>query len=306
MKARKVLLNNSGIALVITMWLMVIMAVLAGQLAVRTRTDIGITINHKEDREAYFIAYAGIQMAINEILDESDFHYYYSEQQLRFAKIEDEENGQLFSSRRDVPIGAGKVSYEIQDLNSKLNLNRFSENRDQLILLLLTLFPEGEVDVESIADSIMDWVDIDDDQRANGAESDYYQSLTPSYGAKNGRFDAISELKQVRNVTQEVYTAISFVATIHPVEKLNVNTASETALRVSGLVEGEIAEILSARDAKGYHDTSARSRIFEITSTGGLGESQLRHSIKAVVRLLESRRLVIIDWADDYYASDES
>ncbi len=52
-----------------------------------------------------------------------------------------------------------------------------------------------------LADAILDFIDEDDDPRSAGAESDYYQSLTPPYRAKNGPLRSLDELLLVSGVT---------------------------------------------------------------------------------------------------------
>ena len=54
---------------------------------------------------------------------------------------------------------------------------------------------------EEIADSILDWMDPDDDARDFGTESSYYASEEPSYECKNGPLDSLDELLLVRGVT---------------------------------------------------------------------------------------------------------
>ncbi len=55
-----------------------------------------------------------------------------------------------------------------------------------------------------LADAILDFIDDDDDPRANGCESEYYQSLTPVYSAKNGPLETLDELLLVRGVTPDL------------------------------------------------------------------------------------------------------
>lgn len=57
---------------------------------------------------------------------------------------------------------------------------------------------------EEIADAILDWVDADDDERAYGAESDFYLSLTPPYEAKNGPMESVDDLLFIAGVTPEL------------------------------------------------------------------------------------------------------
>jgi type II secretory pathway component PulK len=54
---------------------------------------------------------------------------------------------------------------------------------------------------EEIADSILDWIDPDDEPREFGAESEYYSQLDPPYAPKNGPLETIEELLLVRGVT---------------------------------------------------------------------------------------------------------
>jgi len=53
---------------------------------------------------------------------------------------------------------------------------------------------------EEAADSVLDWIDDDDNQREFGAESDYYESLTPPYTARNGPIETLDELLKVNGV----------------------------------------------------------------------------------------------------------
>jgi type II secretory pathway component PulK len=57
---------------------------------------------------------------------------------------------------------------------------------------------------DEISDAILDWLDADDTTRDNGAESDYYGSLTPPYAARNGPIQSIDELLLVRGVTPQL------------------------------------------------------------------------------------------------------
>ena len=59
--------------------------------------------------------------------------------------------------------------------------------------------------VDILVDSIMDWRDPDELHRTNGAESDYYGSLSPPYSAKNGPLDSVEDLLWIRGMTPALY-----------------------------------------------------------------------------------------------------
>jgi type II secretory pathway component PulK len=111
------------------------------------------------------------------------------------------------------PVGDGTVSVKIIDLERKANINTAS---GLVIQQALTLMGVDANEMSVVADSIQDWIDLDDLPRVAGAESDYYQGLDPSYYAKNAPIDDISELLYVRGILDhpEIYWGGS--ASNHP------------------------------------------------------------------------------------------
>ena len=59
---------------------------------------------------------------------------------------------------------------------------------------------------EEAADSILDWIDEDDEARPNGAEVDYYSTLPMPYAPKNAPLETVDELLLVKGV----YPALLF------------------------------------------------------------------------------------------------
>lgn len=55
-----------------------------------------------------------------------------------------------------------------------------------------------------IADSILDWLDEDDEPRPYGAELEHYSVLPTPYAPKNGPIDSVEELLLVRGVTPDL------------------------------------------------------------------------------------------------------
>lgn len=79
------------------------------------------------------------------------------------------------------------------DAHAKININLAT--RDDLLLL-------QDMD-ESIADSILDWIDADDDAREFGAESGQYLGLRWPYLPRNGPMRSIRELEMIVGVRPE-------------------------------------------------------------------------------------------------------
>ncbi|MDH5543437.1 MAG: general secretion pathway protein GspK [Nitrospinota bacterium] len=301
---RRILSDQKGIALAIVIWLLVLLAVLSSELVASVKGDVRAVANFSEDRGAYYLAYAGVQLGIGEILRMHDFTFESEEAGLVFGKGS-EENIRLEPTRREnIPLGDGYVSYRIEDENRKLNLNVLAKDPVRFSLLFAILFSEGEVDIALVVDSILDWVDADELSRPNGAESDYYASLPDPYEAKNSEFDTLNELRRVRGISESVYQTLAKVLTVYPATGINVNTASPEALFVSGKNEAEIDEIMSFREMNGFASLVDKSDVFTIVSSGRFTGNKMAHHIRAVVKRLPNGNIVILDWTDDYYGED--
>jgi hypothetical protein len=98
----------------------------------------------------------------------------------------------------------GGVRYGLEDESNRLNLNALmalekqQEGTGRTLLLALPGM------TEDVADSILDWLDEDEEEREYGAESGYYGSLDPPYGCKNGPLDTVEELLLIRGVMPEM------------------------------------------------------------------------------------------------------
>lgn len=96
-----------------------------------------------------------------------------------------------------------QVRYGLMDESSKLNVNlvdKLIADEDEARFTLMGL--PGMT--EQIADAILDWIDADDNVRANGAELETYESKNPPYGTKNGPIDTLEELLLVDGITPEL------------------------------------------------------------------------------------------------------
>jgi general secretion pathway protein K len=118
---------------------------------------------------------------------------------------------------------------------------------------------------EEITDAIIDWRDSDDLHRLHGAEDEYYMKLPQPYHAKNGPFDSVDELLQVRGITRELFYGQrdrgfgssdtppiplrDVFSVFNRSANINVRTAPVAVLRVVlGGDEDAVDEIVTARD----------------------------------------------------------
>jgi hypothetical protein len=98
-------------------------------------------------------------------------------------------------------MGSG-IRYGLEDESGRLNLNVvLLADQLQAARDLLMGIPGM---TEDVADSILDWIDSDEEPRDYGAEADYYASLNPPYAPRNGPLLTVEELLLVRGVTPEL------------------------------------------------------------------------------------------------------
>lgn len=98
------------------------------------------------------------------------------------------------------------LSIEIVDLDRKFNIN----TADEVVLKqALTLIGVDAGAFGGISASIIDWRDQNTTPTMGGAESDYYEGLSPPYFCKDGPFDDITELLLVKGVTPAMFWGAS-------------------------------------------------------------------------------------------------
>jgi general secretion pathway protein K len=114
-------------------------------------------------------------------------------------------NNPIAEVQNPFTLGHGTVSWKITDLESKFNINSPEPILQQVLPQALTLMGVGPGEATPIVNSILDWLDADDQTHVEGAETPYYQGLIPPYSAKNGPIDDISELLLIKGVTPEIY-----------------------------------------------------------------------------------------------------
>src|SRR5262249_51940760 len=170
------LANERGAALIIVLWIFIFLFVVAFDFSAAVREEGMATHRYAEETEGYYLALAGFQKGVYEVM-----------RQFAPARPGNAQSTDLFESDWEKrTLGDGVYEVRFIDEAGKFNLNRANEATLRSIFLNLGIEQDR---ANIITDSILDWIDPDDLHRLNGAESDYYMSLSPPYTAKNGPFD---------------------------------------------------------------------------------------------------------------------
>jgi general secretion pathway protein K len=230
--------NDRGMALLVTLLVIAILVVVTMEFARTMRHHYLVADNLGRGRRLDAIARSGV--ALGKLLLEKDGRDQDQSDSLldRWAVSDATDLSALFSD--------GKLSLRIVDQAGRLQLNSLSlagsagETLRQAFLRLLTsgdFAVENENAARTIVDSVVDWIDNDDQELEMGAETGYYQSTGKEYGCRNGPLRSVEELLLVRGVTREVLygtegkQALADFLTVYGGDgKVNINTADLAVL----------------------------------------------------------------------------
>ncbi|MBU1628375.1 general secretion pathway protein GspK, partial [bacterium] len=186
--------------------------------------------NTKEDIQSYYLALAGYNRAIGEIIENQN--YWMDGDKLFFgiSPSIQTDAGEIFEEKKPIkrdliPLGSGYISYSIETESSKVNINFIQ--RGEWKERLINSGVEDESLVDTIINGIEDWKDIDTDLHRDtsmpGEDENYLsqevyedeKGLAFPYECKDGYFDCVEELLLIRGMTPEIlygsgYSAIGF------------------------------------------------------------------------------------------------
>lgn len=225
--------SERGVALLIVVWIFIVLFVVVLDFATSMRDDGLATANFADEAQVYYIALAGINRAIYDVLgqlqdnddlflDEDDDSDAEDDGDIDdAAEADDVDDGEVSGGEikpdgawHDGRFGVGSYTVRLLDESSKIGLNWISTPAGQPLLqkVIETVWKGGDPtegvraaelsDISALVGAIMDWRDPDDEKSSfgQGAEAGDYD-----YPIKNGPFDSVEELLQVKGVTPELF-----------------------------------------------------------------------------------------------------
>jgi general secretion pathway protein K len=196
--------NHRAFAVIIALIAVTILTLLAGAFAYAMKIETRLAANTNDDEQFYWIGRGGVERACWWLALEGNQPFSSKLQYWAGGPGEGPEtNGPLAGeSLANFQIGEGTVSLTMTELESKININSADS---PLLQQTLTAMGADANAISVVSDSILDWIDPDDNTRSAGAESDYYLGLVPSYNAKNAPIDNLDELQLVKGVTRDMF-----------------------------------------------------------------------------------------------------
>ncbi|MBI3327785.1 MAG: type II secretion system minor pseudopilin GspK [Nitrospinae bacterium] len=269
--------NERGVALLITLIIITLVAVVALEQNYLMRVDLHTAANFRDGVRAYYLAKSGLTI-VKEL---------FSREIEQLAEVK---KGLLGGGAYTQPLGGGVVMVRVVDEEGKINLNALvqevatlpasTQRRRPLpanpqpanppdnpwIRITEELFQRLGID-PTLVGALIDWIDPDDGPTgAGGAESAYYRGLEKPYAARNGPMETITELRLIKGFTDEVLLklgakrvgglvdpATNMYLTAVPLPQqgtwqVNLNTAPPQLL--SSLLKEDFAEVVIQQRTK--------------------------------------------------------
>lgn len=306
--------KERGAVLIVVLWVVVAISLLALSFSSSVRTEVDAARNVVEQKQAYYMARAGVEYAVYRLLEmQSAFFSGQRNQQLELDPLQPE----VLTGPLSLELADGGADIELVDESGKININVAPDNLIFNVLLMIGV-PGPQADV--ITDSIGDWIDPDELIRPFGAEDQYYASLDPPYSVKNGFFDVPEELLLIQGVTPEIYygrkttneagEAIDlyglqkYFTTFGNVNRIDVNSAPIPVLAAipgldfgTALMIDEVRRQAPLRDVAELSQTIpgiggeamnflavVRSGVYTVNSVGRVNGSGVVSRVRAVIR----------------------
>lgn len=323
--------DQRGVALVLTLLVVVLLSALILDFDFRTRLDVRAAGNFRDDTRAYLLAGSAVDAA-RAILQEDNPSY-------------DGLDELWATPMPQVPVADGTITVVVTDETGKLDLNTLLTGNGEpdakrvavYRRLLEQVVDPDDSDVDELVDTVLDWMDPGLDARPRGAEADYYRGLDPPYVPRDGLLRGFDELDLVKGYTPDVMarlephvTAIwtgqdtGHAAGAARHDKININTASVELLTA---LHPEMTQELAGRIAEDRKDTpftsvtaatldkviglgtditqqiapllTFRSDYFSVLASGAVGDT--RRTVRATIRRgfggrQPGRRTQVIAW----------
>jgi general secretion pathway protein K len=284
------LANERGVALVITLVIVTLVAVVVLDVNYLMRVDVHAAANFRDGIRSYYLAKSGVNLT-RELFSRN------------LQEFEELKNTLLMGGTHTLPIGDGSVTIRVVDETGKINVNALTletvpaqttasaQTQQQpndpppnpWIQITQDLFQRLGID-PGLVGAMIDWIDIDDiPTGSGGGESSYYRGLEKPYAARNGPLETIGEMRLLRGFTEEVWLklgakriggivdpATNLYLTVLPLPqeggwRVNLNTAPILILKSLTREVGRFAEAIVQR--------RTQARIDKITDLQQLGIS---------------------------------
>jgi general secretion pathway protein K len=275
--------RQNGIALVVVLLIVALISVIAVEMSSRLQLNVARTVNLKSNNQAYWYALGAEQFAKNSLVS------------LKALTSDNINLSQPWAETFEYPVVGGSIKAQLIDMQSCFNLNAINSayiantdesdppetpkqpaesdppTNEELSRLtqaqesfqrLLENFIQDSLLVDTIRDSLIDWIDEDSSPRNYGAEDADYESQANPYLAANSPLGHPSEIRLINGMEQIAklggLSELQKVICVLPENnlKINVNTiTTDNAVVLSALLGDTLdagISIVESRPPEGF------------------------------------------------------
>lgn len=277
--------SESGIALIIVLWIAVVLSSVVSAGAYLARIDMRQAYYPNMEIRLVSAALAGVEkVTIGLINDETEY----------------DSLNEPWMAPEDKDIAGVQLSVTVEDQASRLNLNRVNKSTRRMFEELAPVY--DSINGSEMTDSLIDWTDNNGNlTEIEGAEEDYYKYLDPPQRCKNKPLDSVDELHLIKGFSDiKAVSLIKKLTTVYSEGKININTAPvEVLTALPGIDYLAAQEIIAARNGPdlepGTEDDTPFERIDQIKTV--LLKFYNNHEIFNIYKGLQK----VIDVKSSYY-----
>lgn len=217
--------RQSGIAFVVVLWVLALLAILLGAFSLLARTEHLQARHLFDSTQALYAAEAGVNRAIYELM-------------------QPDPETRWLPDGRSYTFGfeGAEVEVRVTDESGKIDLNAADV---QTLDLLFQSLGVDAAESAPLADAILDWRDPDDLVMPNGAEDPEYEAAGLAYGAADAPFTTVSELQQVLGMNYELFRTVEPAVTVYTGQGApNASFAPLESLRAMPGMTDDLAQLL--------------------------------------------------------------
>ena len=286
--------TQSGLALVIVIWVLSLLTIMAGSFALTMRRETTVISALKDNAETLSVAEIGLTIA----------------QHMLFLTDKDKRwqaNGSIYS----LQFQGAEIRIRSFSEQGKIDINKANE---ALLMKLMETTSEELDEQQALVSAIIDWRDKDDLVHIYGAEKKQYEDAGLAYHPSNKEFQLIEEIQMVLGMNEAIYQQIKPLITVYSGKPdVDQKVASEEVLQVitdSGLgsLEGyslgdnESPEV-EQTGVDRSNNTNVADSVYTIISQARFyadTEVGVRATIKKAVNTKQSGPFVVLDYQQLY------
>lgn len=239
--------TQSGLALVIVIWVLSLLTIMAGSFALTMRRETTVISALKDNAEILSIAETGLTIA----------------QQMLFL-ADEEQQWQADGSIYQLQSQGAEIRVRLFSEQGKIDINKADES---LLMKMMGATSEELDKQEELVSAIIDWRDNDDEVRINGAEKQQYEEAGLAYQPANKGFQLIEEIQMVLGMNDTIYQQIKPLITVYSGKpKVDLEVASNEVLQVITDSDWDLSDD-SQQDLENKEASPANSKSSEPEQT---------------------------------------